>query len=149
MMTTTNPSLSNSVTRPFPQKLNALDAARILLVDDAPEITALFSIILKREGATVWVVDDSRSTMNLHQQFHDIGHPLNLIILDWMMPDVSGLELARVIRAKDKQVKIVFLTAYYDLIHQEQIEEVGAELWAKPIDVKTLVENVGQVLSRA
>ncbi|HEY0074995.1 MAG TPA: response regulator [Abditibacteriaceae bacterium] len=147
-MTTTDPSLSDSVKCPLPQKLNSLDAARILLVDDAPEITALFSIVLQREGATVWVVDDSQSTMNLHQQFHDIGQPLNLIILDWMMPDMSGLDLARFIRAKDDQVKIVFLTAYYDLIHQEQVEEVRGELWAKPIEIKTLVDNVGQVLSR-
>lgn len=143
-MTITKPSTQSS-----PQNSNSLDTVRILLVDDAPEITALFSIILQREGAAVWVVDGGQATINLHQQLQDEGLALNLIILDWMMPDISGLELSRIIRAKDQQVKIVFLTAYHDLIQSEQVEEVGAELWAKPIEMKMLINNVGHVLHQA
>ena len=143
-MITTDPTTS-----PTGQNSKTLDGARILLVDDAPEIAALFATILKREGAEVWVVDNGQSTIALHRDIYDTGQPLELVILDWMMPDISGLDLARFIRARDQQVKIAFLTAYHDLIGLEQIEEVRAELWAKPIGIQALVSHVSQALEKA
>jgi two-component system OmpR family response regulator len=140
-MTTTNFLTSHS-----PQNVNALTAARVLIVDDAPEVAALFSTILRREGATVSVVDNGAETLVLHQQARKEGAPLGLIILDWTMPDVCGLEVARLIRATDDQVKIAFLTAYHDLIRPELIAEVDADLWAKPIEIRTLVHNVKHAL---
>ena len=149
MTTTTSTVTTAPTTSPFLQNTGILEDARILVVDDAPEICALFATILKKQGAVVTCVDNGQATLDLHQQCHQTGKPLMLIILDWNMPDMGGLEIARCIRARDERVKIAFLTAYHDLIRPELMAEVNAELWAKPIEIRTLLHNVSDVLHQA
>lgn len=119
--------------------------ARIMLVDDAPEIMVLLMHILKRGGLEAHM-SDSRDAVELYKNFSTGGTPFSLLILDWSMPAVTGIDVARQIREIDQDVKIVFLSAYYELIKPEEMEEVNAEVWAKPIDVKLFYDNVCRVL---
>lgn len=72
---------------------------RILLVDDKPDLTAIFSMGLEDNGLKV----------NTFSEFEEGAY--DLVILDYKMPNMNGFELCRKIRKKDEKVRVCFLTA--------------------------------------
>ena len=120
---------------------------RILIVDDAVEVALCFTRVLERYGFEVNYVTDGMEALALHRAARAEERPFTLLILDWAMPILSGLELACAIRASGDTVKIVFLTAYYDDADLSKATEVDAEVWGKPIDVQALSDNVRRVLN--
>ena len=80
----------------------------ILVVDDSPTIRAIAESSLKELNHTVTSVEDAGSALNI---LH--GHQIQLVILDWMMPEMDGLELATAIRQTftDRYTYIIMLTA--------------------------------------
>ena len=79
--------------------------AKILIVDDEPDIREVVSLYLRRDGHSVIPAADGEEALRLYRQ----GQP-DLVVLDLMLPKVSGLEVCRRIQA-DQRVPVVMLTA--------------------------------------
>ena len=69
--------------------------ARVLIVEDEKDISELMSLHLKREGHDVTAVDNGEDAIKTIE-----GNGYQLLVLDWMLPGVSGLELCKKIRAR-------------------------------------------------
>ena len=81
---------------------------RILIVEDEPAISGFLKEGLEEEGFAVDVADNGRKGLELALDFIN---EYDIILLDWMLPGVSGIEICRTIRKVNQQVPIIFLTA--------------------------------------
>ena len=79
-----------------------------MVVDDEYDVTELLSYNLRRNGFRVQSVNDPRRVMDVVREFEP-----DLIVLDIMMPDLSGLQVCRMIRQESslKAIPIIFLSA--------------------------------------
>ena len=118
---------------------------RILVVDDEPSLTELFGMMLEMEGYRVHAEHDVASAKLALEQ-----EPADLIIVDIMMPEASGLELCRYVRAEPKLAgtPIVIISARTQLDEVEDGLEAGANQYLlKPVSKGELLEVVKQALS--
>ena len=116
---------------------------RILIVEDDPELLAMMAQYLKTEGYGVELASEGIEGLNLWRN----GHP-DLVILDWMLPGMSGLEIVRKIRASDN-VPVLMVTAR----GEDSDVVVGLELGAddyliKPVSLRQLSARVRAVFRR-
>jgi DNA-binding response OmpR family regulator len=81
---------------------------RILIVEDEPSIANFIRDGLEEEGFAVDVADNGKAGLNLAL---DNLEEYDVILLDWMLPGMSGIEICRSIRFESKAVPIIFLTA--------------------------------------
>jgi two-component system phosphate regulon response regulator PhoB len=120
--------------------------ANILLVEDEPAIQELIAVNLKRAGHSVLRANDAESGQRL------IGEALpDLVLLDWMLPGMSGIEFARRLRADERtrEIPIIMLTARGE--EQDKISglETGADDYiTKPFSPRELVARIKAVLRR-
>jgi len=119
--------------------------ARIMLVDDEPDINAALSVVLKRGGYDVDTFENPCIALEkLKPGFY------GLIILDVKMPQMDGFELYREIKKVDKKAKICFLTAselYYENFRKEKFADLDNELFIiKPISNAELLKKIEFIL---
>lgn len=117
---------------------------QILLVDDEVKITQVLSAYLEKEGYQSIVAHDGKTALELFQL-----HPISLILLDLMLPDIPGEKLCEQIRAQYR-IPIIMLTAKSQ--EQDILDglEVGADDYlTKPFSPRVVVAKVGAVLRRA
>ncbi|SFH89670.1 response regulator transcription factor [Halpernia frigidisoli] len=81
---------------------------RILIVEDESAISGFLKEGLEEEGFAVDVADNGRKGLELALDFAD---EYDVMLLDWMLPGVSGIEICRNVRKVNQQVPIIFLTA--------------------------------------
>jgi CheY-like chemotaxis protein len=107
---------------------------RILVVDDRVSDTRLVKLYLERDNEyVVREVNDAKAALSAAEEFQP-----HLILLDLMMPDMGGTELAGRLEANPrlKAVPIVFLTA---AITKEQVEAVGGRIGKFPFLAKPII----------
>lgn len=110
----------------------------ILIVEDEPGIVQFLQQGLEEEGYQVTSVSDGLQGFEISQKEN-----FDLILLDWMLPKMTGLELCKEIRSKNNNTPIIFLTAK-DTI-QETIEGLKAganDYIKKPFSFDELVERI-------
>ena len=98
---------------------------KILLVDDEPDITMAFKLILENAG---FIVDTYQDPLVALSKFKPNFY--GLVILDIKMPRMNGFELHKEMRKIDPQVMVCFITAgemYYDEVRNREGEERGEE----------------------
>ncbi|MEQ9372818.1 MAG: two-component system response regulator RppA [Coleofasciculus chthonoplastes F3-SA18-01] len=118
---------------------------RILLVDDEVELTDPLSRVLKREGYEVDVADEGQSGHQLAMQ-----SDYDLLILDWMLPHQSGLELCQHLRSQGKTTPVLFLTAKDTLDDRVMGLDAGADDYlVKPFELRELLARVRALLRRS
>jgi DNA-binding response OmpR family regulator len=116
---------------------------KILVVDDEKQIVEIVKAYLERDGYKVITAYDGKSALESAQK----DHP-DLIVLDLMLPGISGWDVCRAIR-KDSNVPIIMLTAREDTTDKIVGLELGADDYVtKPFDPKELVSRVKAVLRR-
>ena len=116
---------------------------RILLVEDEPAIAESVAYSLRGEGFDVQVASDGLEALSAFQAFAP-----DLIILDLMLPKLSGLDICRVIR-KQSSVSIIMLTAKTEEIDRVVGLEMGADDYVpKPFSIRELIARVRAVLRR-
>ncbi len=119
------------------------DHGHILVVDDDPQIRLLVSRFLQRHGYRVSGALDGRAMREIMAR-----SPIDLVILDVMLPGESGLDLCRAARATT-QVPIIMLTARGDEGDRIAGLEVGADDYVtKPFSSRELLARVRAVLRR-
>jgi DNA-binding response OmpR family regulator len=115
----------------------------ILLVDDEPLITDSLTYSLKREGFDVEAVADGLSALEAAEK----SKP-DLIVLDLMLPDISGFEVCRRLRATTS-TPVIMLTARGEEIDRVLGLEVGADDYlAKPFSFRELLARINATLRR-
>lgn len=116
---------------------------RILLVEDESAIADSVAYSLRNEGFEVEVAYDGLAGLSAYRSFSP-----ELIILDLMLPKLSGLDLCRTIR-KESSVPIIMLTAKTEEIDRVVGLELGADDYIpKPFSVRELIARVRAVLRR-
>lgn len=118
---------------------------RILLVDDEGELTEPLSRLLRREGYGVDVAQDGAEGRALA-----IAQAYDLFILDWMLPQVSGLEICRQLRSRGNTTPVLFLTAKDTLDDRVDGLDAGADDYlVKPFELRELMARVRALLRRS
>ena len=118
-------------------------SVKVLLVEDEKSIAEGIIYNLKNEGLKVTHVDDGKIAIDIFNEEH-----FDLLILDIMLPEVSGLEICKKIR-KSSNVPIIMLTAKDDENDKITGLEMGADDYiTKPFSVKELISRVKAVLRR-
>lgn len=116
----------------------------ILVVDDEIKITELLEAFLKLEGYNIYKAYDGRAALDIFER-----EEIHIIILDLMLPQISGEDICKKIRAKS-DVPIIMLTAK---VHEENKIEglsIGADDYiTKPFSVRELVSRVAAIMRRA
>ena len=115
---------------------------RILLVDDEPDITFSFNMILEDNG---FAVDSYNDPIHALSSFKSGIYAI--AILDIRMPGMNGFELSLELRKVDNKIKILFMTAYD--IHDEGINQSKLKvpqekpiILKKPISLNDLVSKI-------
>ncbi|MDZ8035028.1 MULTISPECIES: two-component system response regulator RppA [unclassified Nostoc] len=118
---------------------------RILLVDDEVELTQPLSRLLTREGYAVDAVYDGTSGSELAR-----AGSYDLLILDWMLPGKTGLEICQELRRQSKTTPVLFLTAKDTLDDRVQGLDAGADDYlVKPFELRELLARVRALLRRS
>ena len=126
---------------------------KILLVEDDKELSKIMQLELKHEGFEVYPVYDGRQALDevaAKQQ----TEPYDLMLLDVMLPKVSGLEVLRKLRAQaetanQKSVPIILVTARGETIDKVDGLNSGADDYiTKPFKIEELLARINAVLRR-
>ena len=116
---------------------------KVLIVDDVPTNVMLVQAILKKEGYTLLTCDSGTKALRIANEKHP-----NLILLDIMMPEMSGLDVCREIR-KTSRVPVIMLTAKGEEIDRILGLELGADDYiVKPFSPREVVARIKAVLRR-
>jgi len=117
---------------------------KILLVDDEMELTAPLSHILTREGYIVDAAYDGIKGYSLAQT-----GAYDLLILDWMLPGKTGLDICHELRCENKTTPVLFLTAKDTLDDRVVGLDSGADDYlVKPFELRELLARVRALLRR-
>ncbi len=122
----------------------AATTEEILVVDDEPNITDLLAAALRFEGFTVSVASSGAEALAMVRD-----RAPDLIMLDVMLPDVSGTEVCRRLRDAGNGVPVVFLTARDATEDKVEGLRLGDDYVTKPFSLVELVARVRAVLRRA
>ncbi|WP_026731517.1 response regulator transcription factor [Fischerella sp. PCC 9605] len=118
--------------------------ARILLVEDEVKLARFVELELSYEGYKVTVAHDGLSGLTAARE----SHP-DLVIVDWMLPGLSGLEICRRLRSTGDQVPIILLTAKDEVSDRVAGLDAGADDYVvKPFSVEELLARVRAHLRR-
>ena len=118
--------------------------ARILVVDDELSIVDAVSTALRYEGFEVVEARSGRDALRTAAEFDP-----DLVVLDWMLPDIEGIEVGRRLREKGFKTAILFLTAKDAVEHKvEALRAGGDDYVTKPFSLAEVVARVQAILRR-
>ncbi len=118
-------------------------SATILVVDDEEHIRELATLYLEKEGYSVVTAPDGRAALDAIEKQHP-----NLVVLDIMLPGMSGFDVCRKLRA-DSEIPILMLTARNEDIDKIVGLELGADDYlTKPFNPREMVARVKAILRR-
>ncbi|MBZ0170478.1 acetoacetate metabolism regulatory protein AtoC [Candidatus Methylomirabilis lanthanidiphila] len=124
----------------------ALETARgrILVVDDDPFIGELLAVLFEQEGFEVQIAQDGCAGLLAFSEGH-----FNLIVTDFSMPRMTGLELAAAVRKTDPLVPIILVTGEANAIDAKAARQVGINrVIPKPFKLDELRKCVGLVRAK-
>jgi len=123
------------------------DEKTILVVDDEPAILDMVEFALKRKNFRIKLAEDSMQAMNIIAE----NQP-DLILLDWMLPDISGVDLARRLKRDDltSGIPVIMITARAEEGDKLRGFDVGVDDYVtKPFSTHELIARINAVLRRA
>jgi two-component system, OmpR family, phosphate regulon response regulator PhoB len=121
-------------------------ATNILVVEDEDALATLLQYNLEKEGYRITVASDGEEAMTLAQE-----QAPDLVVLDWMLPKVSGIEVCRRLRARTetRNLPIIMLTARGEETDRIRGLDTGADDYVvKPISMTELAARIRAVLRR-
>ena len=118
--------------------------ARILIVDDEPNIVLALELLMKREGYDILAVDNGEKVFEVVNSFRP-----DLILLDIMMPKMDGYTACREIKLNKttRAIPVVMLTSLGYPLNKELGKDVGADGYiTKPFDHQALLDVIHRFL---
>ncbi len=123
-----------------------LQKPTILIVDDSPIYVVLLEAILDEKGYNIETALNAKEAYNIIAK-----HSPDLILLDLLMPKISGFDFLEQIRKNEntRQTPVIIVSALTDEENVNKIMALGAiDFVKKPIDLQYLVEKVESVLNQ-
>lgn len=120
-------------------------SARVLIADDEPNIVISLEFLMKREGYAVSVARDGRQALEMIRSERP-----DLVLLDAMMPHMSGFEVCEAVRADDelRATRILMLTAKGRETDVARGTGVGVDAYmTKPFSTRELADKVKELLA--
>ncbi len=122
--------------------------SRMIVADDDEEVCRNIVKAMSRTGVLTEYATDGETAVRMMRTAREADQPYDLILLDWMMPNLNGLETARLIRKNyPDKIPILLLTAYdWDEIEQEAMEIGINHFMPKPFFMSTFKEAIRRVM---
>lgn len=120
------------------------DGKKVLIVDDEMKIIEVIKALLENKGFIVFMAENAKKAFNIFEKEN-----ISLIILDLMLPDMSGEDICSIIRKKSR-VPIIMLTAKVD--EEDKLNGLGIgadDYMTKPFSLKELYARIEAVLRRS
>ena len=119
---------------------------RILVVDDEATVRDVAARMLSASGYQILSAADGNEALNLH---HNCNDGIDLLLVDVVLPDISGREVARILSEQQPGLRILFASGYTeDAIHRHGVLDDGIAFIQKPFGLKDLLTKVRQTLDR-
>ena len=119
--------------------------ASILIIEDQFEIRNMISFTIKSYGFNTYEAIDSNSAFTILNK-----KKIDLVLVDWMLPDESGIQIIKKIRNYEKHLPIIMLTAKSEEADKILGLEVGADDYiTKPFSPKELMARIKALLRRS
>ena len=121
-----------------------MPAARLLLIEDDAGAAASLQRLLTAEGHAVTVARDGREGLTTAR-----GTPFEVVLTDWRMPGLSGLDLIRELHREQPQLPIILMTAHGSTDTAIEATKHGAfEYLLKPLDMEELLAVVAKAVAQ-
>jgi DNA-binding response OmpR family regulator len=119
-------------------------SAHILIVEDEAKLAQFMQLELTQEGYKVTVAEDGIAGLTAARE-----HQLDLIILDWMLPGLSGVEVCHRLRTTGNKTPVILVTAKDDVRDRVSGLDAGADDYVvKPFSIEELLARVRAQLRR-
>ncbi|MBX9685268.1 MAG: response regulator transcription factor [Candidatus Obscuribacterales bacterium] len=119
--------------------------ARILIVEDDPDLCRQLEKLLKAEAYTVDAANDGASGLAMLKQYR-----YDVIVMDWNLPEMEGPEVVRRFRSAGGATPIIMLTAQSDISNKEHCFDAGVDDYlSKPFNSRELAIRLRALLRRA
>ncbi|MDE6590796.1 MAG: response regulator, partial [Oscillospiraceae bacterium] len=124
--------------------------ARMIVADDDEEICRTVVKAMDKTGVKTDYATSGKAAVQMMLEAREAGHPYDLLLLDWVMPGLSGLETAQLIQQDyPDKIRILLLTACDWSDIEQEARKVGIDhFMAKPFFVSTLKEALRQIMDR-
>jgi len=124
--------------------LGATRRGSILVVDDEIAVAEMIRRFFERMGHSVRALSSSRQALDLIQG----GERFDIVVTDQMMPQVSGIELARAVRSRTPGTPVILCSGRDDKVTQEECAKVGVSAFlGKPLNMIELTDLVDRLLN--
>jgi len=110
----------------------------ILLVDDDPEILSIFKNILEEEGYTAYTGNNVEEARKIIKE-----HGVHLVIMDYFLQEINGVQIAEALKNLDEGFKIVFLSGYHPVL--DAVNGLGFDVdrvLLKPVKIEDLLWEI-------
>ena len=126
------------------------DEMLVLIVDDDPVACEHAKLVLEKAGISAEIAGSGPEAIEMVKLRHTRMDPYNLILVDWKMPEMDGVETTRRIREiVGNESAIIILTAYrWDDVLEEAIQAGVDSFVAKPLFAATIMEEFGSAMKR-
>lgn len=131
-----------------PQFWNDHSVTRMIIADDEEEVCQSIVKTMAPTGVATDYATDGENAIQMMRSARESGKPYDLILLDWKMPGLNGLETARLIRKNyPDRIPILLLTAYdWSEIEQEAMEIGVNHFMPKPFFMSTFKDAIRRVM---
>ena len=116
--------------------------AKVLVIDDAPNVRTLLDMILRHHGYDVVLADNGWKGLQLYRQKHP-----DVILLDLNMPELDGVTVLKQIRSFDRKQPVVILTGDSTPATERQVRALGvSEFILKGSSLHVLADTLQRIL---
>jgi two-component system sensor histidine kinase/response regulator len=135
---------ANSIT-----KVESIAGMRALLVDDSDSARIVLEEMLTSFGFEVMMTDNAKEAIEIFEKENEANRPLSLLVVDWRMPGMDGLQLVAELRKKEGQAvpSVLMVTAFgVDTVRQAAKEKLIDGFLLKPINPSILYDTINSIL---
>lgn len=117
----------------------------ILVVEDERSLARMIEVELLLQNMAVEVCYEGKSALSVAFE-----KKIDLVILDWILPDIEGIEVCRIMRSKGLQIPIIMITARQEVSFEVRgLTEGADDFIIKPFDIEQLVARIHAVMRRS
>ena len=137
-----------------PQPMPDISGLRVLVVDDNASAREIFIGMLSSMQFAAASADSGRRAVDLAQQARADGRPFNIVLLDWQMPGMNGLETLQAIReqaqaAGAESPAFIMVTAYNRDVLMDEARGIAIDaMLNKPVSSSTLLDSISTVFGK-
>ena len=127
-----------------PETASSISKGKVLVVDDELDIREGLDTLLSLEGYSVDLAPNGAEGVRKIE-----SHAYDLVLLDLMMPDRSGMDVLRDVRERDRETPIFMITAYGSVEAAVEALKLGAnDYFSKPWDNEKLLIEIDRMISK-